>query len=201
MRRALLTVTSKRNWLLALIGVVMALDAGPAHGKECAGVSLPDQAEVNGNRLRLNGLGLRQATMLKVNVYVAALYVAEPSRDANAILGSKAPKQLVLHFVRNVSAADLSKAWDEGFASNAKDQVPALKERIETLKAWMGDVKSGERITFTHLPGAGIQVDVSGATKGTVKGDDFARAFLSIWLGAHPPNSGLKTGLLGGACP
>jgi len=34
----------------------------------------------------------------------------------------------------------------------------------------------------------------------TIKGDDFARAFLSIWLGTHPPNAGLKTGLLGGAC-
>jgi hypothetical protein len=27
-------------------------------------------------------------------------------------------------------------------------------------------------------------VDVNGAVEGTVKGDDFAQAFLSIWLGA-----------------
>ena len=42
----------------------------------------------------------------------------------------------------------------------------------------MADMKTGERLTFTHKPGGGIHVDVGGATKGTIKGDDFARAFL-----------------------
>jgi Chalcone isomerase-like len=190
----------KRNLLVTLVGVIMAWSVQVAYGKECAGVAFPDQAQVNGNALTLNGLGLRQATMLKVNVYVAALYVAKASPDPRTILGANAPKQLVLHFVRNVGAADLNKAWDEGFASNAKDQIPALKDRIETLKGWMAGMKSGKQMTFTHVPGAGIRVDVGGTTKGTVKGDDFARAFLSIWLGAHPPNSGLKAGVLGGAC-
>jgi chalcone isomerase-like protein len=43
-------------------------------------------------------------------------------------------------------------------------------------------------------------VDVNGTVKGLIKGDDFATAFLSIWLGDHPPNPNLKSGLLGGAC-
>ncbi len=60
--------------------------------------------------------GLRQATMFKVNVYVAALYVAKPSSDPTAILGSGAPSELILQFVRDVGADDLRKAWDEGFA-------------------------------------------------------------------------------------
>ena len=190
----------KRNLLVTLIGVILAWSVQAANGKECAGVAFPDQAQVNGSTLTLNGLGLRQATMLKVNVYVAALYVAKASPDPGSILGSNAPKQLVLHFVRNVDAADLKKAWDEGFTSNAKDQIPALRDRIELLRGWMTDMKSGEQMAFTHVPGTGIQVDVAGTTRGTVKGDDFARAFLSIWLGAHPPNSGLKAGVLGGAC-
>src|SRR5690242_10476784 len=71
-----------------LIGVVGAFGAGIAQGKECKGVSFPDQAQVDGSALTLNGLGLRQATMLKVNVYVAALYVPRTSGDANAILAS-----------------------------------------------------------------------------------------------------------------
>ena len=33
-----------------------------------------------------------------------------------------------------------------------------------------------------------------------VPGDDFAKAFLAIWLGTEPPNPEIKTGLLGGAC-
>lgn len=64
----------------------------------------------------------------------------------------------------------------------------------------MNDMKTGERLSFTHNPGHGVQVDVGGAAKGTVEGDDFAKALLSIWLGAHPPNASLKAGLLGGPC-
>jgi hypothetical protein len=183
-----------------LISVSTAFGVGVAHGKECKGVNFPDQAQVEGSTLTLNGLGLRQATFLKVNVYVAALYVVKASSDANAILGSNTPKELILHFVRNVGGDELKKAWDEGFVTNAKEQLPALKERIETLKGWMADMKTGQRLTFTHKPGAGVQVNVNGTVKGTIKGDDFARAFLSIWLGANPPNPGIKSGLLGGAC-
>jgi Chalcone isomerase-like len=184
---------------LLVLAVIAASGAGVAHGKECKGVNFPDQAQVEGSALTLNGLGLRQATILKVNVYVAALYVAKPSNDPNAILGSNSPYELILHWVRDVGVGDITKAWDEGFEKNAKGQLPALKDRIAMLNGWMADVKSGQRLTFTFKPGAGLQVNVNGAVKGTIKGDDFGKAFLSIWLG-DPPNPEIKTGLLGGAC-
>ena len=41
---------------------------------------------------------------------------------------------------------------------------------------------------------------MNGTVKGTIKGDDFAKAFLFIWLGPEPPNPEIKSGLLGGAC-
>jgi hypothetical protein len=183
-----------------VVGLAVALGAGAALGKECKGVDFPEQAQVEGSALKLNGLGLRQATFLKVNVYVAALYVAQPSRDGNAILKANAPKELILHFVRDVGRADLVKGWDEGFEDNAKDELPALKNRIESFKGMMSDMKTGQRMRFVHKPGAGVNVEVAGAAKGTVAGDDFARALFSIWLGARPPNQELKAGLLGGPC-
>src|SRR5262245_24114799 len=190
----------KPHVLLMLVSVITAVSVGVTHGKECKGVSFPEQVQIGGSTLMLNGLGLRQARFLKVNVSVAALYVEKTATEANTILGSNAPKELILHFLRDVGAADLNKAWEEGFENNAKAQLPALKERIEMLKSWMADMKTGQQLTFIHKPGAGMQVEVNGTVKGTITGDDFAKAFLSIWLGAHPPNPGLKTGLLGGAC-
>jgi len=189
-----------RRSLLVLVSLMIMLRVGTVAGKECQGVTFPEQTQVQATPLTLNGLGLRQATMLKVNVYVAALYVGQQSTDAQAILASNTPKQLVLHFVRDVESADLKKAWDEGFAQNAKAQVPALKERIEQFKGWMADMKSGQHMTLTHKPGAGIEVDVNSKVQGTITGDDFARALLAIWLGPKPPNPGLKSGLLGGPC-
>ena len=187
------------NLLLTAIGILIAIGTDIAQAKECKGVNFPDQAQVEGSNLTLNGLGLRQATMLKVSVYVAALYTAKPLTDPNAILGSDSPKELILQFVRDVGADDLRKGWEEGFDKNAKGQLPALKERIETFKGWTADIKTGQRLTFVLKPGVGTQVDVNGTVKGTIKGDDFAKALLSIWLG-DPPNPEIKSGLLGGAC-
>jgi Chalcone isomerase-like len=70
-----------------------------------------------------------------------------------------------------------SPAWEEGFAHNAKEQLSALQERIERLQGWMADMQSGQRLTFIHKPGAGLQVEVNGTVQGTIPGDDLTTAF------------------------
>jgi len=173
---------------------------GVARAAECRGIEFPSHLQLEGNELTLNGLGMRKATFLKVNVYVAGLYVVRPSRDARALVESNGPDELILHFVRSVGVDDLRKAWVEGFARNSQAEVAALQGRVSQLNAWMSDVKAGERLIFVRRPGVGVRVEVNGTTKGVIAGDDFSRAFLAIWLGATPPNAELKDGLLGGAC-
>ncbi|MCC7325666.1 MAG: chalcone isomerase family protein [Burkholderiales bacterium] len=93
---------------------------------------------------------------------------------ATALLAAPGPTELVLQFVRDVGADDLRKGWDEGFAKNSSAQLPALKDRIATLNGWMSDVKTGQRLSFVHMPGTGVLVNVNGTAKETIKGDDFA---------------------------
>lgn len=79
------------RWLvLSAIAAFSAVEM--AHGKECAEVRFPDQLQLEGSTLALNGLGLRQATMLKVRVYVAAMYTAQATSDPNAILRIEEPQ-------------------------------------------------------------------------------------------------------------
>lgn len=66
---------------------------------ELAGVTLPDTTTVNGSSLKLNGMGVRTKTMLKVKIYVAGLYLATPSYDGAAIIVADEPKQVVMHFL------------------------------------------------------------------------------------------------------
>ena len=186
--------------VLALFGLAMGTAIGTAQAKDCKGITFPEHLQVGGSDLTLNGLGMRKATFLKVNVYVGALYVAHPSHDPQPLIDPASPAELILHFVRSVGVGDLRDAWKEGFEKVAKDQLPALEARIATLNSWMSGMETGQRLTFTRLPGAGIQVDVNGVVKGTIQGDDFARALMTIWLGPNPPNSELKSGLLGGSC-
>jgi Chalcone isomerase-like len=180
-----------------LLPLLLAAAAPSAQEATCREISFPRHLQVSGSDLTLNGLGVRKATFLKVNVYVAALYVTQPSRDAKTIIESDKPQQLTLQFVRNVGVDDLRKAFVEGFE---RDPSAALKERVARLNGWMSDMKTGQRLSFVRLPHSGVQVSVNGVQKGLIEGDDFARALISIWMGATPPNPELKSGLLGGEC-
>lgn len=176
--------------------LVAALATPAAAGKK-AGVTMPDSIQVSGKTLNLNGMGVREATMLKVDVYVAGLYVEHVSSDPAAIVGSADTKRLVLKFVRDVDKEDITDAWKEGFKKNSTVSAASLKSDIDKLNGWMGNFAEGDTLTFTFLPDKGVQVDIGKSRKGTIAGDDFSRSLLSIWLGKKPPNGGLKKGLLG----
>ncbi len=187
-----------RQLYLALL-LIFASIPGTLAANQCAGVTVPDSVTAGGSELTLNGLGLRLATFLKVEVYVAALYVPERSNNAGDLLEADQPWQLSLSFLRSVGSEDMVDAWNEGFASNAKKQLPALKDRIASLNGAMTDLNEGDTLTFSYAPGSGTAVGVNGTEAAIIQGDDFAAALLSIWLG-KPPNTEIKTGLLGGKC-
>jgi chalcone isomerase-like protein len=192
MRRAALT-------LLATLAIATSVEA-PAHAATCRDIQFADGVKVANADLVLNGLGLRKATLLRIKVYVAGLYLPRKTGDAAAILAANAPWQLVLHFVRDVDAGDIRDAFQEGFQKAAPEALASLQKRIAGLNAQMVDFKSGQSLTFTRNPATGVGVDVNGKGGSTLEGADFANALLAIWLGAKPPNEDLKTGLLGGAC-
>jgi hypothetical protein len=182
------------------IAILALARAGAARAGECDGVSFPDHITVQGQDLTLNGLGLRKATWFGIKVYVGALYLKHPSRNAAAILNTEEPSEIVLQFVRSVSAGELRGAWRDGFAHSAPGELARLRSRIEQVNGWMKGVKSGERMVFVRIPGQGIRYFLDGTLEGTIKGEDFAKAFLGIWLGPNPPGRRLKAGLLGGKC-
>jgi hypothetical protein len=190
-----------KNPLARLTAAALCLAlAAPAHAAECGGVRLPDSVTVNGTELTLNGLGLREATVFNVDVYVAGLYLEHRSTSGPEIIASPGPKRLVLRFVRDVSHDEMAEALQQGFARNAGGALGSLNARVARLSGWMPELHDGSVVTFTYQPGAGVQVQTGASVRGTIEGDDFARVFFSIWLGASPPNAGLRRGLLGGRC-
>jgi len=69
------------------------------------------------------------------------------------------------------------------------------------VKAFAGlfdDMKDGDVIEMTIIPGGGTSVLLNGEDKGVIEGDDFGASLLKVWLGDHPPTEDLKTGMLGG---
>ena len=52
-------------------------------------------------------------------------------------------------------------------------------------------------MAIRFIQATGTTILVNGKTKGTIKGEAFARWLFAVWLGPNPPNAGLKQGLLG----
>jgi Chalcone isomerase-like len=165
-----------------------------ALARELEGATLADTVKTGEKTLKLNGLGLRKKAMFKV--YVGGLYLESPSKDANAILASDQAKAIRLHFLRDLTKAQLVEAFQEGFEANAKDKA-AQKAAFDKMLALVPDVKTGSTLTFTYLPGKGTTLQVADRDLGVFEGKGFADAVFSIWLGSKPPSEDLKKGMLG----
>jgi len=177
--------------LIAAIAV-----AGSALAATLAGVNVPESVMVGGQKLMLNGAGLRKKAIFKV--YVGALYLPSKTTSDQAALAQTGPAKVTLKMLRDVGGEKLRDAWSDGFAANnpAAD-VARIKDRIQRFNAMFGDVKEGDLIEVDFVPGTGTTVTIAGKAMGTIEGDDFAKATQRIWLGPKPPTDDLKDGMLG----
>ena len=166
----------------------------PARAAELAGATLPDTLAAGDKTLKLNGLGLRKKAVFKV--YVGGLYLESPSKDASAILAADQAKAIRMHFLRDLTKAQLVEAFQEGFDANVKDGA-SQKAAFDRMLALVPDVKEGSTLTFTYLPGKGTTLSAGSKELGVFEGKGFADAVFAIWLGPKPPTEDLKKGLLG----
>jgi len=185
--------------LLAILILLAAFffTASNASAVDVAGVKLPDQVTVEGKSLKLNGTGLRQATILKVNVYAAGLYLDNSSRDGEAIANSDSPKAIEMAFLRDVTAKQMAEAFQEGFDKNCIADCARFKPEIGKLQGLLKDMKKGETMGF-HFTSDGVQVSIRGQKVGSLGDKAFGHQLIRCWIGKNPPNAGLKEGLLSG---
>jgi hypothetical protein len=62
----------------------------------------------------------------------------------------------------------------------------------------LGALRKGGIVLIDYLPGIGTRVTVNGEEKATIRGEDFFRALLRIWIGAKPVDGRLRDAMLGG---
>jgi hypothetical protein len=179
-------LTAVSIWLIA---------ASTVTAGEVAGVKMGETAVIEGKTLRLNGMGLRKKLIFKV--YVAGLYLENPSKDASSIISSDEIKSIRLHILRNLSGSEVSNAISEGFWRNVTQPRSTFENRLSRLGAMIPSVQEGDVIELIYIPGKGTLVNAKGQHKGVIEGKDFADALFSVWLGKNPVQSDLKKALLG----
>jgi hypothetical protein len=180
--------------LVALALLLGLLALAPAKAGTLAGVELPDTVVVDGTTLRLNGMGLRQATPLRIKAYVGGLYLAEPSSDPATVIDSRQPKRVTMKFLRDIDRRNLASGWA---ASLRKSGGESMEPSISQFTSLIHDVKKGDTMSFTWRAAVGIEVATDGEIRGTVPGDDFGRTLFTVWFGPEPGDANLKRGMLG----
>lgn len=180
-----------RNILLALLTLASTTQA--AVWKD---VTLPDSVTVDGKNLILNGIGVREATFLKVKVYVAGLYLPKKTDKDTEILASADPKVMEMTFVREVDEKKIRDTWSDALNDNCTDHCAEVDKSKAEFLALFPAVKKGDRLRYVFTS-AGVEVLVNGTSKGKIASGALAQTLLHVWFGPNPPNESLKKGLLG----
>ena len=135
---------------------------------------------------------------LFIKVYAGALYLPSKQSDAATILDADVPRRMVMHFVFDVGKGKIAEAWTEGLEANTRNASADVKNAFHTLSSWMEDMKKGQEIVLTYVPGSGTTVEVNGKVKGTLPGKAVADAILATWIGPKPgPGNDFKNAVLG----
>ncbi|MBS0321358.1 MAG: chalcone isomerase family protein [Proteobacteria bacterium] len=177
--------------LMPVAGAALAVDVG--------GVKLADTAELGGQKLVLNGAGIRTKVVFKV--YVGSLWLPAKATDVDGVL-AKAPRRIQLDLLRNLSADQLVDALVDGLQANlSAAELATLKPETDQMVAAMkafGDVKEGDVVTLDFVDNA-TRIGLNGKLRATIAGAPFNAALTRIWIGEHPAQADLKRALLGGA--
>jgi hypothetical protein len=163
------------------------------------GVEVPEVAVFGSEdvQLVLNGAGVRKKFFIKV--YVGALYLPKRLRNAAEILSLTGEKRVTMHFVHSkVSAEKMMDGWTNGFSANhSAEEMEELQERLDKFNTMFPTLHKGGMVRLDFIPSEGTQVWINNQMVGIIKGADFNRALLKVWLGEHPVDTDLKKGMLG----
>lgn len=180
--------------LILALGFVLAMVPSPGHAAELAGVTLDETMRIGDGTVNLAGMGIRTKTFLKVKVYVAGLYLENPSRGPSDIIGSDQAKAMVMIFLyKKVEGEKLQESWREGFEANTPSPDPDLKKRMEKFISLFSEpAVKGDRYVFSYDPGEGTRITLNGETRAIIPGSDFSGALMAVWFGEKLGDGGLK---------
>ncbi|MBN1207041.1 MAG: chalcone isomerase family protein [Myxococcaceae bacterium] len=168
------------RWLL----LAAVLAAGLAEAREVGGVQMPDTVELQGHRLELAHMALKEK--LFFNIYVWGLYMEHIPRAESEAISTNSFKRLHFRFLRKVRCDQLVGAFRHGLSSHAAMSSEPMRQELELLLKSLRDVGKGDNLILTYEPGTGLHV--SGEASGGVLIPDkgFADALFAAWLQRHP---------------
>ena len=171
-----------------------------ANALEVERIAFADTLDVAGQKLVLNGAGLRtkRKLMMDFRVYVGALYLPHKSSDAKALIESDETKYLRMVFLRSLDKATIFGAVEEGMTKNCKFECESMKKLLVEYEKAISDVKEHDELNITFEK-TSVTIEAKGKESRftTITSVAFRKNLLNIYLGDEPPTPQLKKALLG----
>lgn len=185
-----------RKLYLLLTFVILSLNFSVAQEK-LSGVSVYETLSFGGNRLTLNGAGVKER--MWIDQYVASLYLPKKTTNADQIIDGKDPSIIKINVVSGLLSSDkLLEMFDEGFQNSTNGATSKLKTEIDKFKAIFSEsIKDRDEFMIVYDPKTGITIYKNSVKKGVIEGHDFKKALFGVWLCVKPADEKLKKAMLG----
>jgi hypothetical protein len=169
------------------------------------GVALQETMTAYGQKLVLNGAGVRKRGYFKADV--TALYLPEKRTTADAIYKLDGIRRIQLNMLRSFTASTISRIFLSDFKQAAtEEEARKIVYAISQIGAAYADVKGvfkGDVINLDWVPGQGWLSSINGKLLSNSDGTPFViqealayQIYLRMYIGASAPED-LRNSLLG----
>jgi len=190
--------------LLTLSCLALAPMAAVAIVEPGSEVEFPDEVMINEGEtdyaLIVTGVGLREKTFMKIDVYAIASYVTKDTdlgeNMGAGMVSADVPKELRMNILRDFGREKLINSFSDVINDNYEDTSQFSGEMATFLAYFVDDANDGDILSFSYLPGVGLRTHLNGELKGVITNTAFVEALWSVWFGEKPANKGLREDLL-----
>jgi len=184
-----------RNITKLIITALITISVSSLNSAQIGGVFFQDAYPSNSGNLNLRGYSILNYMMV-IKAYAGALYL-QPSINYDQAL-SATPRILELYYFHKISAEDFRESTMEMIKKNTDSSgFRRIENQLDTFNTFYRDVIPGDRYRAEYTPAGGTTLYLNGKALGTIKGDEFSRAFFSIWIGKNPIDKKFRDRLLG----
>ncbi len=152
--------------------------------------------------LTLNGIASYE--LLRKEIYIAALYLIEPSDNAKTILSSDQSKRMAIKVTaKRWSPRRWSRIWQNDIAINNPfasddDVTNQLMMFSDYLQA---PLIQGDEILVDYLATQGTSIRINNVKVIQTSNDQLFNHLLRVWIGKLPPSGDFKRQILGASKP
>jgi Chalcone isomerase-like len=164
-----------------------------------SGVQFEQNITVGGQRLQLNGAGVRFRAIFRV--YAAALYTPTKMTRDDEVL-KPGVRRIHMVALRDVGGDQFGKLFTRAMEDNAtREEFLKSINSVVRMGQIFADAKQfakGDSIMLDFVPGTGMIVSHKGQQLGAAfKEPEFMNLLLKIWFGPKPVDEALRKALLG----